>query len=143
MFDFSWAELLIIGVVAVVVIGPKDLPRMMRLGGQWLGRARGMADQFKRSFQDMARQAELEEMRAEVMKTYNDKALKDMKRETDAMMGNPTASAGAAPSIQPPEIAASAAASSARSMPPELTGEKMSSEPAPPKPAPPSVSTKA
>ena len=62
MFDVSWSELLVIIVVALVVVGPKDLPRLMRSAGQWAGRARAMADQFRRSFDDMARQAELDEM---------------------------------------------------------------------------------
>lgn len=41
MFDFSWSEILLIGVVALVVIGPKDLPRVLRTVGQWTDRARG------------------------------------------------------------------------------------------------------
>jgi sec-independent protein translocase protein TatB len=72
MFDVSWSELLVIIVVALVVVGPKDLPRLMRTAGQWAGRARAMADQFRRSFDDMARQAELDELRAEVTKLQND-----------------------------------------------------------------------
>jgi len=68
MFDISWTELLVIVVVAVVVVGPKDLPRLMRTAGQWAGRARTMADQFRRSFDDMARQTELDELRREVQK---------------------------------------------------------------------------
>lgn len=68
MFDISWTELLVIVVVAVVVVGPKDLPRLMRTAGQWAGRARAMADQFRRSFDDMARQTELDELRREVQK---------------------------------------------------------------------------
>lgn len=88
MFDIGWTELLIVVVVAVVVVGPKDLPKMMRLVGRWTGRARAMADQFRRSFEDMARQAELEEMRSEVMKLHNDKTLAEIQRETDIMLGN-------------------------------------------------------
>ena len=87
MFDIGWTELLVIAVVAVVVVGPKDLPRMMRVAGQWMGRARAMADQFRRSFDDMARQSELEELRAEVMKLHDDKTLSDIHRETDIMLG--------------------------------------------------------
>src|SRR5262245_37798421 len=68
MFDIAWSELLVILVVALVVVGPKDLPRLMRTAGQWAGRARAMADQFRRSFDDMARQSELDELRAEVQK---------------------------------------------------------------------------
>ena len=66
MFNIDWGELFVIVVVALIVVGPKDLPRMMRKVGQWAGRARAMADQFRRSFDDIARQSELEELRAEV-----------------------------------------------------------------------------
>ena len=68
MFDIAWSELFVIMVVALVVVGPKDLPRLMRSAGQWAGRARAMADQFKRSFDDMARQAELDDLRTQVNK---------------------------------------------------------------------------
>ena len=71
MFDIAWSELFVIMVVALVVVGPKDLPKLMRSAGQWAGRARAMADQFRRSFDDMARQAELEELRNEVNKLKN------------------------------------------------------------------------
>jgi sec-independent protein translocase protein TatB len=66
MFDIAWTELLVIIVIALVVVGPKDLPKMMRTVGQWAGRARAMADQFRRSFDDIARQSELDDLRAEV-----------------------------------------------------------------------------
>jgi sec-independent protein translocase protein TatB len=72
MFDIAWSELFVIVIVALVVVGPKDLPRLMRTAGQWAGRARAMADQFRRSFDDMARQAELEELRSEVSKLKQD-----------------------------------------------------------------------
>src|SRR5258708_32951302 len=68
MFDIAWSELFVILVVALVVVGPKDLPKLMRKVGQWTGRARSMADQFRRSFDDMARQAELDELRTQVSK---------------------------------------------------------------------------
>lgn len=108
MFDVSWTELLVIVVVAVVVVGPKDLPRMMRVAGQWAGRARAMADQFRRSFEDMARQSELEQMRAEVLSAYDEKALKDMQRETDIMLGYlpPDDALIDRPSIAPPGLEA-------------------------------------
>src|SRR5882757_845991 len=68
MFDIAWSELFVILIVALVVVGPKDLPKLMRKVGQWTGRARSMADQFRRSFDDMARQAELDELRSQVTK---------------------------------------------------------------------------
>jgi sec-independent protein translocase protein TatB len=67
MFDlFSWNHILILLIVALVVVGPKDLPRLMHMMGRWAGKARAMANEFKRSFDDMARQSELEELRKEV-----------------------------------------------------------------------------
>ena len=66
MLDFSWSHILIVLIVALVVVGPKDLPRLMRMMGQWAGRARRMAEQFRASFDEMARQSELEELRAEI-----------------------------------------------------------------------------
>ncbi len=101
MFDIGWFELFFVVVAAVVVVGPKDLPKMMRTVGRWTGRARAMADQFRRSFDDMARQSELEEMRTEMMKIQNDTSLAQIKRETDEYLGdvppNPLASPNATP----------------------------------------------
>src|SRR5215207_8122376 len=62
MFDVGYSELLLIAVVALIVIGPKDLPRVMRTVGQWVGRARGMARHFRSGIDTMMREAELEEM---------------------------------------------------------------------------------
>jgi len=66
MLDFSISHILIVLIVALVVVGPKDLPRLMRTLGQWLAKARRMADEFRKSFDDMARQAELDELRKEI-----------------------------------------------------------------------------
>jgi sec-independent protein translocase protein TatB len=66
MFDIGWSELLLVLVVALVVVGPKDLPRLMRTVGRWVGRARAMADQFRSSFDEMARETELDELRQEI-----------------------------------------------------------------------------
>ena len=77
MFDIAWSELFVILIVALVVVGPKDLPKLMRTAGQWAGRARAMADQFRRSFDDMARQTELDELRNQV-NTLRTDAIKPM-----------------------------------------------------------------
>ena len=66
MFDIAWSELALIGAVALIVIGPKDLPRVMRTLGQWTRRARMMAAEFQRNFDEMMREAELHELRKEV-----------------------------------------------------------------------------
>jgi len=59
-------ELLIIGALALIVVGPKDLPILMRRVGQFVGKMRGMAAEFRASFDELARQSELEELRKEV-----------------------------------------------------------------------------
>ena len=63
MLDLGWSELLIIGVVALIVVGPKDLPKMLRTLGQYAGRAKGIARDFQRSMDDAARQADIEELK--------------------------------------------------------------------------------
>lgn len=68
MFDIGWSELLIIGVVAVVVIGPKDLPKVMRAIGIYAGKARALARDFQGQWDEVMRQSELEEMRKQVEK---------------------------------------------------------------------------
>jgi sec-independent protein translocase protein TatB len=64
--DFSWSHILLLLIVTLVVVGPKDLPRLMRMVGQWTSKARAMADQFRSAFDDMARQTELDELRKEI-----------------------------------------------------------------------------
>ena len=62
MLDIAPTELLLVAVVALVVIGPKDLPRAMRFVGQWVAKARGVARHFRSGIDEMMRQSELEEM---------------------------------------------------------------------------------
>src|SRR5271166_4080535 len=66
MIDLSWSHILLVLIVALVVVGPKDLPKLMHTVGRWMGKARQMADQFRKSFDDMTREAELHELRAEI-----------------------------------------------------------------------------
>jgi sec-independent protein translocase protein TatB len=62
MFDVAPTEFLLVAVIALLVIGPKDLPRVMRGVGKWVGKARGMARQFRSGFDEMVRESELAEM---------------------------------------------------------------------------------
>lgn len=62
MFGIDSTELLVVAVIALVVIGPKDLPRVLRTIGGWVGRARGMARHFRSGIDTMIRESELEEM---------------------------------------------------------------------------------
>lgn len=80
MFDFSWSEILLIGVVALVVIGPKDLPRVLRTVGQWTGRARAIAREFQFQLDQMVRDSELDEVRKTMNAAANadiDKTIRD------------------------------------------------------------------
>jgi sec-independent protein translocase protein TatB len=62
MFDIAPSEFMLVAFVALIVIGPKDLPKAMRLAGYWVGKARGVARGFRSGFDAMVREAELEEM---------------------------------------------------------------------------------
>jgi sec-independent protein translocase protein TatB len=64
--DIGASELLVIAIVALIVVGPKDLPGLLRKLGQMMARLRGMAAEFRASFDEMARQSELDELRREV-----------------------------------------------------------------------------
>ena len=66
MFDFSWSEMMIIGAVALVAIGPKDLPKALKTAGQVVRKARGLAREFHNSIDEMIRESELDEVRKSV-----------------------------------------------------------------------------
>lgn len=71
MFDIGWPELFVIAVVALVVIGPKELPRVMRQLGRWFGKAKRMTWEFRRHWDDIMRESELDEMRREIEAVTN------------------------------------------------------------------------
>jgi sec-independent protein translocase protein TatB len=68
MFDIGWTELVVIGVVALIVIGPRELPATLRTIGQMLTKVRRMASEFQGQFNDALREAELDELRKEAEK---------------------------------------------------------------------------
>lgn len=68
MFDIGWSELLVIGVVALVVIGPKDLPKVLRGLGAMMSKVRSLASEFQGQFQDAIREAELAELKKDAEK---------------------------------------------------------------------------
>jgi sec-independent protein translocase protein TatB len=76
MFDIAPTELLIVALVALVVIGPKDLPKVMRTVGQWVGRARGMARHFRSGIDTMIRESELQEMEKQ-WKAENERIMRE------------------------------------------------------------------
>ena len=63
MFDIGWSELVLIGVVALIAIGPKELPGVLRMVGQWMGKARKMAAEFQGQFQEAMREAEMADLK--------------------------------------------------------------------------------
>jgi len=146
-FDLGMSELLLIGVVALVFIGPKDLPKALRVAGFWVKKARTLSREFQSSVEQMIREAELEEMRQELKKATEidlDKEFQktidptgslaeglkppELPRFSDAdMPAAPVQEAGAAPAAQlakpeteqpaAPELAPPSAAPSAQEMP--------------------------
>ncbi|MDE2110330.1 MAG: twin-arginine translocase subunit TatB [Alphaproteobacteria bacterium] len=90
--DLSWSHMLLVLVVALLVVGPKDLPKVMRMMGQWAGKARAMADQFRKSFDEMARQSELDELRKELDELRNMRPLEGTERAMNEALQAPTVS---------------------------------------------------
>jgi sec-independent protein translocase protein TatB len=68
LLDFGWSEILLIGIVALVFIGPKDLPKAMRVAGYWMRKARTLSREFQGSIDQMIREAELDDMRQQLKK---------------------------------------------------------------------------
>src|SRR6516225_4963704 len=97
LLDFGWSELMLIGIVALVVIGPKDLPKALRVAGFWVRKARTLSREFQSSVEQMVREAELDEMRQELKKATEIDLDKEFRQAVD-----PTGSL--AESLKPPEL---------------------------------------
>ncbi|SKA10861.1 Sec-independent protein translocase protein TatB [Consotaella salsifontis] len=80
MFDVGWTELLVIAMVLVIVVGPKDLPRMLRTFGRVTGQMRRMAGEFRRQFDDALRDAELDEVRSTMKDVRNLNPASDIRK---------------------------------------------------------------
>jgi sec-independent protein translocase protein TatB len=133
MFDFfSWQHLSIMLIVALVVVGPKDLPRLMNMAGKWAGKARAMAGEFRRSFDEMARESELAELRKEIDDLKKNNPITEVANTmsgVQADIGNPMEGAGIA--AEPAPVASEAAAE-------PRSGEFQVTESTPPAPGTPS-----
>ena len=112
--SFGFAEFFLLAAVALIVVGPKDLPVMMRKLGQFMARGRAMANEFKDAFDDIARDAELDELRQEIESLKHDNAvtqamdeMKAVEKEiNDSVMKDTRAKqaeAGASPEAEPPK----------------------------------------
>jgi sec-independent protein translocase protein TatB len=97
LFDLSMTELMLIGVVALVVIGPKDLPKALKVAGFWVRKARTLSREFQSSVEQMIREAELHEMQQELKKASEFDLDKEFRNTID-----PTGSL--AESLKPPEL---------------------------------------
>src|SRR5260221_4752395 len=79
MFDIGWSELVVIAVVALIAIGPKELPAVLRMVGQWMGKARKMAAEFQGQFQEAMREAEMADLK---------KSFDEVKEAATGLTGN-------------------------------------------------------
>lgn len=113
MFDFDAGKLLIIGVIALIVIGPKELPRVLRQVGQMVGRMRRMASEFQGQFMDAMKEADLQSIRDEVEKLSKEPLLdvdfdpardirNELTRTLETTPAAPTSALEAAPSVALP-----------------------------------------
>jgi sec-independent protein translocase protein TatB len=102
MFDIGWSELLVIGVVAIVVVGPKELPRLMRTFGHYTGKLRAMASDFQRQFEEAVRDSEIDEVR-KAMQDFHAQASEATRAPTDKplMVPKPAEPAPAAVATEP------------------------------------------
>ncbi|MEW5727579.1 MAG: Sec-independent protein translocase protein TatB [Pseudomonadota bacterium] len=76
MFDIGWDEMALVAVIALIVIGPKDLPHVLRTAGQWVRKARSLAGEFQRGVDEMVREAELHDLKSQVEKAADTNSLK-------------------------------------------------------------------
>jgi sec-independent protein translocase protein TatB len=97
LFDLGWSEILVIGTVALVFIGPKDLPKALRVAGYWVRKARTLSREFQSSIDQMIREAELDEMRQDLKKAAEFDLDKEFRNTID-----PTGSLSE--SLKPPEL---------------------------------------
>jgi len=128
MFDLSWTELLVVAVVAIIIVGPKDLPRALRSVGRWTGKAKRMARDFRRQFDEALREAELDTIKKEVESVGKIDPVADMRKEVrEIESGLKVEDAGPDELPEDPEMA-------------ELAADSSTEEPAP-HPANPAAST--
>jgi len=123
MFDIGWSELLLIGIVALIAIGPKELPGALRTLGQWMAKIRRMAAEFQGQFQEAMREAEIDQLKKDMddmaakAKDYTQfDPMADVQRDIEKSMGDP-------PSLDQPAASTSTTEASAATTTPEPSGE--------------------
>lgn len=150
MLDIGWSELLVIGVVAIIAIGPKDLPLALKTMGQWVAKARGLAREFQGSVDEMIRESELDKVKQEVQNAAGSfdvaKDLEATKQEMEKALEMPSIEMDPlSPPPQPPDAAAAPADAALITEPPAAEEPKPEEKPAAaaPAPAPPPAKTAA
>lgn len=166
MFEVGWSEMLVIAIVMIVVVGPKDLPNMLRTMGRMAAKLRGMAGDFQRQFNEALKEAELEDVKksvdslrglnpmAEIRKQLNpfEQAAADVRSGLDQAVkpkpADPAAPAAVTDAAQPPASDTPLAASAAPETPPAETSPAASAVPETPPaanvaPAPPPATSAA
>jgi sec-independent protein translocase protein TatB len=130
MFDIGWSELVVIGVVALIAIGPKELPGVLRSVGQWVTKIRSMASEFQGQFQEAMREAEMADLKKEVDNiTGNLNTPFDPAKAIDSNWTPETPAASTDIATAPP--AGNDTAAVVTSQPPEAELPEASSEPVP------------
>jgi len=132
MFDIGWSEILVIAAVAIIVVGPKELPRMLRSFGKTMGMVRRTANDFKRQFDEALREAEreagLEDTRKELQSMARIDPLKDAKKEIDDTVRAAKAPIGPKPATAASPQAAEKAAAKPHEAEPLKTGAAASAQ---------------
>ena len=87
MFDIGWQEIIILMLIALIVVGPKDLPRIVKTAGQWMGKARGYARDFQRTIEEAADATEIDSIKKEIDEANRELATarRDVAEGADAM----------------------------------------------------------
>jgi sec-independent protein translocase protein TatB len=152
MFDIGWSELLLIGVVALIAIGPKELPGALRTLGQWMGKVRRMASEFQNQFHEAMREAELADLKKEVdematkAQSYaNFDPVDDIRRDIEKAASPPpdldtlTDTAAVPPAASPPPAATPPASAPAATETPPPAAPAATETPPPAAPAEPAA----
>lgn len=100
--SLGFQEIILLGVLALIVVGPKDLPLLLRKLGRWTAKLRGMAQEFRTGFDELARQAELDELKKEVDALRRTSSLNTIAQEVTRPLGTLESYAGISPPPPPP-----------------------------------------
>jgi sec-independent protein translocase protein TatB len=127
MFDIGWGELLLIGIVALIAIGPKELPGALRTLGQWMAKLRRMASEFQNQFQEAMREAEMADLKKQVddltsqAQSYaNFDPIGDVRKELEGTQQQIESAITTEPTANAPPTPAETAAVEASAAPPAL-----------------------